>query len=232
MKRRSQPSPAAETATDLLKDYRARRLQFRVFNDYDKVMGRMRPRTAANIANLSESLKSIAIRLLNIADRGFFLLHVSELKIDYLAEALIHAIKAKNPLSLANNTRALVEHMAALVALLKELESLGVGRAAASSNVAAFDEGMGRCIHSLYRAAAQPKMAGWGANLSKARTRPGLVIIPTEDHFTGGEALARRTAERAGARVTVLDGLSHWWMCQDPKRGAEAIRTFVAGLAE
>jgi hypothetical protein len=90
---------------------------------------------------------------------------------------------------------------------------------------------MGRCILALYRSAAQPKMAEWGADLDRARSRPGLVIIPTEDHFTGGEALARRTAERVGAKVTVLDGLGHWWMCQDPKRGAEAISSFLASLA-
>ena len=57
------------------------------------------------------------------------------------------------------------------------------------------------------------------------------MIIPTEDHYTGGEELARRAAARAGARVAVLEGLGHWWMCQDPKRGADAIRSFVESLA-
>ena len=45
-------------------------------------------------------------------------------KIDYIAEALIHSIEAKNPISLANNTRALIEHLAALVATVKELQKL------------------------------------------------------------------------------------------------------------
>jgi len=63
------------------------------------------------------------------------------------------------------------------------------------------------------------------------RARSGLVIIATEDHLTGGEALARRTAERAGAQMGILEGLGHWWMCQDPKQGAEMIRAFVATLA-
>jgi len=35
--------------------------------------------------------------------------------------------------------------------------------------------------------------AWWGAALAPLRSRPGLVIIPTEDPYTGGEALARRT---------------------------------------
>ncbi len=111
---------------------------------------------------------------------------------------------------------------------VNQLASLGMSEAAAAQCASAFDEDMGRCILALYRSAAQPKMAEWGSELSKARTRPGLVIIPTEDHFTGGEALARRTAERADAQVAVLEGLGHGWMCQDPKRGAEAIRAFIA----
>ncbi len=99
------------------------------------------------------------------------------------------------------------------------------GRLAAASN-----EEMGRSILTLYRSAAQPAMAEWGRDVAKAAAKPGLVIIATEDHFTGGEALARRTAERAGAKVAVLPGLGHWWMCQDPKAGAAALNEFYAGL--
>lgn len=114
--------------------------------------------------------------------------------------------------------------------LAQRYEGLGMTPDVAARVAAACDAAMGRCILALYRSAAQPKMAEWGADLSKARSRPGLVIIPTEDQYTGGEALARRTAERAEARVARLDGLGHWWMCQDPRRGAEVIRSFVASL--
>jgi pimeloyl-ACP methyl ester carboxylesterase len=110
----------------------------------------------------------------------------------------------------------------------QQYAALGMGPEVGARVAAAVDAAMGRCILALYRSAAQPKMAEWGADLSGARSRPGLVIIATEDHYTGGEALARRTAERAGARVAVLDGLGHWWMCQDPRRGAEAITSFFA----
>ena len=109
-------------------------------------------------------------------------------------------------------------------------EGLGMSRRAAERSAAALNEDMGRCILALYRSAAQPKMAEWGAGLAPLRSRPGLVIIPTEDHYTGGEALARRTAERVGAQVAVLSGLGHWWMCQDPRRGADVLRTFLASL--
>ena len=113
----------------------------------------------------------------------------------------------------------------------RRLEGLGMSPAVATRVAAATDAAMGRCILALYRSATQPRMAEWGVDLTRARTRPGLVIIPTEDHFTGGEVLARRTAERAGAQVAVLAGLGHWWMCQDPQRGAEMLRSFLASVA-
>lgn len=115
---------ATEAATILLKDYRKRRQEFHVFDDYDKAMMKTRDTAKAKIAKLDEPLKTVASRLCSALDKGFFLVHVCEWKLDYLAEALIQAIEAKNPLALANNVRALVEHLAALVAIVKELERL------------------------------------------------------------------------------------------------------------
>lgn len=101
----------------------------------------------------------------------------------------------------------------------------------AAKLAAGIDAEMGRCVLPLYRSAAQPAIAEFGADLSGLASKPGLVIIPTEDHFTGGEALARRTAERVGAQVAVLEGLGHWWMLQDPAAGATALNAFWATLA-
>jgi hypothetical protein len=42
--------------------------------------------------------------------------------------------------------------------------------------------------------------------------------------------LARRCAKLAGAKVAVLEGAGHWWMCQQPKQGADAISRFLAPL--
>jgi len=95
----------------------------------------------------------------------------------------------------------------------------------------AFDQAMGRCILALYRSARQPAMKDWGAGLEQAAARPGLVIIPTKDAYTGGEALAQRSAARAQARVARLDGRGHWWMCEDPAGGAAALETFFATLS-
>lgn len=116
-------------------------------------------------------------------------------------------------------------------ALTAQFQGLGMSAAAAADVAQAVNADMARCILALYRSAAQPKIAEIGAGVEKAKARPGLVIIATEDHYTGGEALARRTAERSGAKVSVLQGLGHWWMCQDPKRGAAALKEFFAGLS-
>jgi hypothetical protein len=92
------------------------------------------------------------------------------------------------------------------------------------------DDTMGRCILSLYRSAAQPAMARLGESLGAAAARPGLVLIPTEDEYTGGEARARWSAEQARAMVAVLQGLGHWWMLQDPAAGAAALKEFWSSL--
>lgn len=111
-----------------------------------------------------------------------------------------------------------------------QFRGLGMSENVAPRVAAAVNEDMGRCILGLYRSAAQPYMATQGQSVGKAKAKPGLVIIATEDHYTGGETLARRTAERAGAKVAMLDGLGHWWMCQDPERGAEVLNEFVGSL--
>jgi pimeloyl-ACP methyl ester carboxylesterase len=109
-------------------------------------------------------------------------------------------------------------------------ESLGMTPDIAHAVAEASDDTMGRCILSLYRSAAQPAMSRLGEALGAAAARPGLVIIPTEDGYTGGEERARWSAGQAKAEVTVLTELGHWWMIQDPAAGAAALRKFWNSL--
>ena len=109
-------------------------------------------------------------------------------------------------------------------------ESLGMTREIARAVAEASDDAMGRCVLSLYRSAARPAMARPGEQLGAAAARPGLVIIPTEDEYTGGEERARWSAERAKADVAVLQGLGHWWMIQDPAAGAAALQAYWSSL--
>lgn len=94
----------------------------------------------------------------------------------------------------------------------------------------AIDEDMGRCILALYRSAAQPRMSELGRGLAAAAQRPGLVLYASADPYVGTEAMHRRSAERAGARVKELPDLGHWWMTQDPDRGAAALTRFWSSL--
>jgi pimeloyl-ACP methyl ester carboxylesterase len=111
---------------------------------------------------------------------------------------------------------------------IARLTSAGMTPAAARACAEAGGVEMGACILSLYRSATQPVLTEWGDEFVATPDRPPtLVVIPTEDQFVGGETLARRTAERWGAEVALLEGLGHWWMMQDPQRGAAALRAFL-----
>lgn len=95
----------------------------------------------------------------------------------------------------------------------------------------AFDERMADCILRLYRSARQPVMAELGTGLESAAARPGLAILATKDSMCGTDEQRRRSAARAGARVELLDGLSHWWMTEgDGSRGATALIDFWSSL--
>jgi pimeloyl-ACP methyl ester carboxylesterase len=108
----------------------------------------------------------------------------------------------------------------------QQLAAFGIPLDVATSIAAAQGPEMGRAILLLYRSARQPAMAEAGRDLDAAAARPGLSLLATEDHYVGSEELRRRAADRAGARTEVLDGLGHWWMCQDPARGAAVLTRF------
>jgi pimeloyl-ACP methyl ester carboxylesterase len=127
------------------------------------------------------------------------------------------------------------QHVAQLIGtpvvdLAKWYQSLGMTHTVAEKVAAAANTEMGKAILALYRSAAQPVMRELGVGLPRAAAKPGLAIIPTNDPYCGGETLARRSAERAGAAVAALEGVGHWWMCQQPEGGADAINAFRARL--
>lgn len=107
---------------------------------------------------------------------------------------------------------------------------LGMTSDIAAKVAAAGNEEMGRCILALYRDAAQPALRELGSDLSVMRKRPGHVIIAELDDYVGTEAMARDTAERAGASVSFLPGVGHWWMMQNPASGAEALNGFWSSI--
>ena len=114
----------------------------------------------------------------------------------------------------------------------EQMAALGIPMDIATSIAAAQGPEMGRAILSLYRSARQPAMAEAGRALENAAARPGLSLLPTEDPYIGSDETRRRAADRAGARTEVLDGLGHWWMVQDPARGASALTRFWETLGQ
>ena len=86
---------------------------------------------------------------------------------------------------------------------------------------------MADCILSLYRSAVDVGRE-WAPAFSDIPA-PGLVVIPSEDPFLSSEG-ARKAADRSGATVADLDGLGHWWMLQDPARGAGVLESFWATI--
>ncbi|MDV3128905.1 alpha/beta fold hydrolase [Mycobacterium sp. 21AC1] len=107
-----------------------------------------------------------------------------------------------------------------------QMAQLGIPQDIATSIATEQGPEMGRAILLLYRSARHPAMAEAGRALENAAARPGLSLLLTEDPYAGSEELRRRAADRAGARTQVLDGLGHWWMVQDPVRGAAALTGF------
>jgi pimeloyl-ACP methyl ester carboxylesterase len=108
----------------------------------------------------------------------------------------------------------------------EQMGALGIPLDIATSIATAQGPEMGRAILSLYRSARQPAMAEAGGSLEAAAVCPGMSLLATDDHYMGSDELRRRAAERAGARTEVLEGLGHWWMVQDPVRGAAALNRF------
>jgi len=106
-------------------------------------------------------------------------------------------------------------------------EMAGVGHDDAVDLAGHVDETMAQCILDLYRSATNVGKE-WGPDFHDIPA-PGLVVVPSEDPFLSADS-ARMAAERAGARVASLEGLGHWWMLQDPARGAATIQEFWASI--
>lgn len=104
---------------------------------------------------------------------------------------------------------------------------LGMSAAAAAACADAVAD-MGPSILALYRSADEEVLAEAGRVVAAMPERPPMhVIVATDDHYAGGEPLADVAAEMWNATVHRLDGLGHWWMMQDPERGAAVVRSIT-----
>jgi pimeloyl-ACP methyl ester carboxylesterase len=103
------------------------------------------------------------------------------------------------------------------------LTSFGIPEDIAKVMAPDVNEIMGECVLSLYRSAAQPEMENLGKKLKKIENRPGLVLIASEDPYTGTTQMCASVATALGADVFTLDGLGHLWMFEGAALAADAL---------
>jgi pimeloyl-ACP methyl ester carboxylesterase len=106
-------------------------------------------------------------------------------------------------------------------------ELVGVPHADAVSMAGSIDQTMVDCILALYRSAVDVGKE-WSPEFHDIPA-PGLVLLPSDDPFLSVEG-ARAAGDRAGASIAELAGLSHWWMLQDPAKGASVLQKFWSSL--
>ena len=104
-------------------------------------------------------------------------------------------------------------------------EISGVPHDEAVAMASAVDETMARCILDLYRSAVNVGKE-WHPDFRDIPA-PGLVVVPDGDPFLNADH-ARSAGSRAGADVAELEGVGHWWMLQEPGKGAAVVQAFWA----
>jgi pimeloyl-ACP methyl ester carboxylesterase len=102
------------------------------------------------------------------------------------------------------------------------LASAGIPEVGARDMAAAADETMAECILALYRSAVDVGKE-WGPDFGGI-PKPGLAIV-ADDPLANPERTIE-AATTAGATVQRLEGLGHWWLLEDPARGAQALESF------
>ena len=103
------------------------------------------------------------------------------------------------------------------------LVSFGIPQDVASVIAAEQNDVMGQCVLSLYRSATQPAMANLGGQLKVIDKPPGLVIIASEDIYTGTPEMCAAVAADLGADTITLEGLGHWWMFEGATLAVEPL---------
>jgi len=92
--------------------------------DHDERFFGLREQVKKKANKLNPPLNAISKRLYGIADNTFYCIELFNYKFSLLAKAIIHAIETENPLSLANNTRSLLEQLAVYMFLINHVNKM------------------------------------------------------------------------------------------------------------
>jgi hypothetical protein len=93
------------------------------------------------------------------------------------------------------------------------------------------DEVMGRCVLSPYRSAGQPVLAEWRSHVPAAAARPGLIVIPTGDAYTGAKTRHRCVVHQIGAEIARLPSEKVDAICRLQRVGRVAGRHILDVIA-
>lgn len=118
--------------------------------DHDKRFGAQSKRLKLEFKKITPPLNVISERLYTISKNTFYLIELFDYKIYLLAKGILNSIETSNPLTLANNTRAIIEQMAvyhyciySIGDMLESLKDQGV--------LVKISEIMGKCEKILQR---------------------------------------------------------------------------------
>lgn len=92
--------------------------------NHDERFAGLRRNVEKKSQKLSPPLNVVSKRLYYIADNTFYCVELFNYKFSLLAQGIIHAIETENPLSLANNTRSLLEQLAVLIYLVNNISKM------------------------------------------------------------------------------------------------------------
>ncbi|EPO2920148.1 hypothetical protein DSL61_18210 [Vibrio cholerae] len=92
--------------------------------DHDKRFGGQIKHFDSKCKKLKPPLNVISKRLFTISKNTFYLIELFDYKIYLLAKGVLHSIETCNPLTLANNTRAMIEQVAVYHNCISEVRSM------------------------------------------------------------------------------------------------------------
>lgn len=162
---------AKEALVIFINHFLTRQEQIESNKDYDSAMEVTRERFRERVAQLQDPLKSIASQLFEVSDQAHFVFKVLRWKIYYLAQGLQHAVESENPMSLANNTRSLLEHIATISTLgqgIQKLESILAGQQSEKKITDAINDTLAHIQKTYYgvspKSSTQNQIAGIHVN--------------------------------------------------------------------
>jgi len=120
----NQTTMETESTLQLLKNYIEKIDSEDFLRDHDARFDGLRKQVDTKAAGLHPPLNVISKRIYKIADHTFFCIGLYDYKFCLLAKSIVHALETGNPLSLANNTRSLLEQVAVLSHCVSAINSM------------------------------------------------------------------------------------------------------------